>query len=286
MITDAEVLNGEKGFTIQLTAANDKIFDTAQLSLLEEHPIPSVSPELTTPELTVAMPEEVVGDTPRCAATGWLNVVCNAQWRTVTDLKAGTEGNLSTAVLKGTIDNQGWVSNLIIKPTSQVKGGIVTGYIYNQGTLSDFEFRGYSIVGGTLAGDIFNTSDVNGFFQDVQLAPHTQIHGSILQGRIIGDQTAPAWLENLTVKKGSYLAKVTFGNHVTLEEDVTLEGTVPLPKLGEAVAIDAQGHEIHHLTTQFLGGIAVNPGQFQQQVQQPHGTVVTSGESVAVTVTE
>jgi len=134
--------------------------------------------------------------------------------------------------------------------------------------LSNFEFRGYRIIGGTLAGDIFNTSDVNGFFQDVQLAPHTQIHGGILQGRIIGDPTAPAGLENLTVKKGSYLAHVTFGNHVTLEEDVTLEGTIPLPKLGEAVAIDAQGHEIRHLTTQFLGGIAVNRGEFQQQVQQ------------------
>jgi Calx-beta domain len=269
MITAAEALNGEKVFTIQLTAANDKILDTAQLSLLAEHPLASVPPELITPEPTVAMPEEVVGDTPLCAATSWLNVVCNAKWRTVTDLKVGTEGNLSTAVLKGTIDNQGWVSNLIIKPTSQVKGGIVTGYIYNQGTLSNFEFRGYRIVGGTLAGDIFNTSDVNGFFQDVQLAPHTQIRGGILQGRIIGDSTAPAWLENLTVKKGSYLANVTFGNHVTLEEDVTLEGTVPLPKLSNPVATDVQGHEIHHLTTQFLGGIAVNQGQFQQQVQQP-----------------
>ena len=62
---------------------------------------------------------------------------------------------------------KGWLSNSTIQTGATVRGGIVTGYIINEGSLADFDFRGTSIIGGTLAGTVTNTSKIDGWFQDV-----------------------------------------------------------------------------------------------------------------------
>jgi len=121
------------------------------------------------------------------------------------------------------LNNQGWVSNLTLEASGQLEGGIVTGYITNRGTMANFEFRGALIKGGTLAGQIINTSPIGGYFQDVHLAANTHIHGGKLQGQISGEAQAPALLEHLEVKKGSRLRHVIIGEQVKLPADVMQE---------------------------------------------------------------
>lgn len=111
---------------------------------------------------------------------------------------------IANGILVGTLTNQGWVSNLTLEPNSRLTGGIVTGYITNHGEMAEFEFRGAALVGGTLAGDIFNTSQVGGYFREVQLAAGTHLSGGQLAGEISGDVQAPALLEHLEIQAGSY----------------------------------------------------------------------------------
>jgi uncharacterized membrane protein YeaQ/YmgE (transglycosylase-associated protein family) len=126
-------------------------------------------------------------------------------------------------VLKGTLTNQGWVSNLTITITGKLIGGTVTGYIKNQGVMLDFDFKGMSIIGGRLGGNLRNTSKTGGFFQDVTLLPKTQITGGTLKGTIKGDQNSPALLEQVRIKSGSHLSGVKLGKGVKLEKGVVVE---------------------------------------------------------------
>jgi len=126
-------------------------------------------------------------------------------------------------VLETTLTNQGWVSNLTITTTGKLIGGTVTGYIKNQGVMLDFKFRGMSIIGGSLGGNLQNTSRVGGFFQDVTLLPDTQITGGTLKGTIKGDKKSPALLEQVRVKSGSHLSGVKLGKGVKLEKGVVVE---------------------------------------------------------------
>jgi hypothetical protein len=187
-------------------------------------PIPTLTSGLTPESMVVpiveASPAIWLIDKPLCPTEGWLDWVCNAQWQTLHNLEIGIHGILSSGILEGTINNQGWVSNLIIKPQSLVIGGVVTGYITNQGQMLDFEFVGMSVRGGTLSGTIRNNSLVGGYFQDVHLAANTHISGGKLQGDIIGDVNAPALLEDLVIAEGSRLVGVTIGKRVRLAKGV------------------------------------------------------------------
>ena len=160
-------------------------------------------------------------ETQPCYASGLVDWVCNAQGQTLTDLTVGPNGMISSGTLVGTLTNQGRVSNLTLEPYSRLTGGIVTGYIINHGEMANFEFRGAEIVGGVLAGQIFNTSQVGGYFRDVQLAAGTHLIGGQLVGEISGDVQAPALLEYLVIPANSYLEYVTIGDGVKLATTVT-----------------------------------------------------------------
>jgi hypothetical protein len=150
----------------------------------------------------------------------WLNTVCDAQGRSVSDLEIGKYGNLSHAVIEGTLLNQGWVSNSIITPQGALIGGVVTGYIVNAGQMADFEFRGATINGGTLAGTIVNKSQVVEALIDINFAAHAHLIGGTLKGHISGDPQAPALLEDVTIEAGSHLSGVILGNGTTLGQGV------------------------------------------------------------------
>ncbi|BAP57803.1 hypothetical protein THII_3506 [Thioploca ingrica] len=184
-----------------------------------ELPLATENASLDTPAANFfsSLPPE----TPPCYASGLVDWVCNAHGQTLTDLIVGPNGMIANGMLMGTLTNQGWVSNLTLEPQSHLTGGIVTGYIINHGEMADFEFRGAAIVGGTLAGDIFNTSQVGGYFHDVQLAAGTYLSGGQLGGEISGDAQAPALLEDLAIQAGSYLEYVTIGEGVELAATVT-----------------------------------------------------------------
>ncbi|NJO18267.1 MAG: right-handed parallel beta-helix repeat-containing protein, partial [Thioploca sp.] len=156
-----------------------------------------------------------------CYTSGLVDWVCNAQGQTLTDLIVGPNGMISSGTLVGILTNQGRVSNLTLEPYSRLTGGIVTGYIINHGEMANFEFRGAAIVGGVLAGQIFNTSQVGSYFRDIQLAAGTHLIGGQLVGDISGDVQAPALLEYLVIQAGSYLEYVTIGDGVKLATTVT-----------------------------------------------------------------
>jgi Leucine-rich repeat (LRR) protein len=150
------------------------------------------------------------------------NEVCNAGGRSITHLKTVKGSNLANAVIKGTLTNNGWVSNLTITPEGHLIGGIVTGYIVNDGLMENFKFRGMSIIGGTLGGIVTNLSQVGGYIEDVHLAPDTHLIGGELRGEISGDEKAPALIEGAKINRNAVLSNIIIGEGTELEKGVTI----------------------------------------------------------------
>jgi len=149
-----------------------------------------------------------------------INFICNAEGRTGEDLTIGPDGKVSNVVLVGDIQNHGWLSNLIVQEDSQINGGILTGYVDNRGLITDVDFRGKTLTGGTVAGTLINNSEVDGTLIDIHLAADTHIMGGKIAGSITSD--GGAQLEHLVVAADSHL------EHVTLTETVQLAGPVDL----------------------------------------------------------
>lgn len=171
------------------------------------------------------------------SATPWLaQAACTSEIKSLSGMqtigntlnykvKVETDGKLAKATFACDVENNGWISNSTIKTGVTLRGGTLTGYIVNEGTISDIVFVGISLQGGTLAGTITNHSKVGGTLKDVRLAPNAKITGGTLQGNIQGDKTAPALLENLKIKAGSKLSGVKLGNKVQKGKNVTIEET-------------------------------------------------------------
>ncbi|MDY6992200.1 MAG: leucine-rich repeat domain-containing protein, partial [Pseudomonadota bacterium] len=195
---------------IMITAtsqANEEIKAVAELPVVVD--IIPVLPEL--PQIPLL---------ETCPQTQQINYFCDNHEQTLTDIALGNNASIAGGHLAGTIENQGLVAQVTIQPDTQLIGGRLTGYIVNQGTLTDFEFVGAQIVGGTLAGNITNNSKIGGTFKDVRLAANTHIIGGTLTGCIQGDPEQPAVLEHLEVAPGSRLSGVTLGLGVNLGSGV------------------------------------------------------------------
>lgn len=156
--------------------------------------------------------------------------ICNLNGETVSDdLEVLPNAQLSNAVIEKTLTNQGEISNLTITATGSVSGGTVTGVIKNNGLMANLVFVGESIIGGTLAGNITNSSTIGGYIQDVHLAADTHIKGGKLKGHIEGKEESPAWLEEVEIAPGSILANVIIGEQVKLASDVSLQRVMLAP---------------------------------------------------------
>lgn len=189
---------------------------------------------------------------------------CNADNKTLGDVTVQSSGSISHAVFTGKIDNQGWVGNATLLRTATLQGGIVTGNITNLGRMNNFEFRGDELYGGILGGQVTVTQ---GTLRDITLNANSYVHGGRVSGEIIGDVSAPAVLENLTVAAGSHLVDVILGKNVILEANVTVETSPKLPVLmdaaGAAWAISIDNHGIRgRPATQFSGGIATTSNDY------------------------
>ncbi len=185
-------------------------------------------------DLVIALPFEI----PACPTSGTINDICNGQrQQTLTNVSVGEDGRVSNVDLEGTITNKGWISNATIKPNASLSGGIVTGYITNQGTLSDFEFRGEEVSGGILSGAITNSN--GGTIKNVHLTANAQISGGKVCD-IFGDIEAPALLENLKVQAGSELSGVIIGDNVQLPDDVKLTD-ITIGKDGRVSNVELEG---------------------------------------------
>jgi hypothetical protein len=252
--------------------------------------------EVEFPTTTTDAP--IVHKSTQCPSGSSLDWICNADGRRIVELEILDRGKLSNAVLEGILINKGWVSNLTITKDGHLTGGIVTGYIVNDGLMEDFEFRGVSIIGGTFSGTIYNNSEIGGFFKDVQLAPNTHIIGGSVAGNIQGDCEAPAQLENVIIKPNTQLSCVNQIPEPTTEDNEGLssettetsesdlpsettdsgespsettaseellsetQDTEELPILESAIAVNANG-EITTSETLFRGGLAIDKGPFE-----------------------
>ncbi|MEK8020824.1 MAG: hypothetical protein VSS75_028475, partial [Candidatus Parabeggiatoa sp.] len=234
---------GEYTGTVTITGNNGERQTVEVMLALNQVPH---APVVSTP---------IISSAPLCSINrGTIDNVCHAGDRLLSgNVVVGENASMSHAIFEGEIDNEGLISNSLIAPTALLTGGLLSGYIENEGTLKDFEFRGLSIIGGTLAGNITNSSQVGGYFQDVQLAPNTEITGGQLSGTIIGEAQAPAWLENLSIKSGSHLDNVIIAHNVTLGESVTLGEGVrwQMRFTSQATGIDNLGNPVDNLQTAF-----------------------------------
>jgi len=193
------------------TSQNTQITKTVTVGAQDSPPPPP-------PPVPVTIPPAVA-----CPPTGTINFVCDNHGRTITDATLGASAIVSGGTLAGTIQNNGFVSQVTLQSNATLTGGILSGYITNHGTVADFEFAGAAITGGTVAGTVVNTSKVGGTLIDVMFAPKAHLIGGRLQGKIQGDPCAPASLDNVRVLAGSHLFGVTPGENVVLEQDVAVE---------------------------------------------------------------
>jgi Carboxypeptidase regulatory-like domain/Divergent InlB B-repeat domain/Putative Ig domain len=198
-------------------------------------------------------------NTASCDNLKIINTSCNMQGKNLADVIIQSNGMISNGIFSGTVDNQGWVANSTLLYPAKLNGGVVTGYITNLGTMTNFEFRGEELYGGTLGGFINVTR--NGVLRDLMLAANTYITGGKLTGEIIGDPDAPATVENVVVTANSRLVNVILGKNVTLESNVTVEKSTVLPRLTDnfgsewAFSIDNKGSRSRP-SAKFSGGIA------------------------------
>jgi uncharacterized secreted protein with C-terminal beta-propeller domain len=161
--------------------------------------------------------------------TGTISNSHNYGGQTVTDITVEAKISLSHVDLAGKIVNEGRMSNITVLPKATLTGGIISGFIQNQGTIADTHFVGAKLVGGELKGEIVVTNKVGlGILQDVTVLPNASVTGGTLAGEINNQGT----LSNLTVKSQAtvtggllqgainnkgLLQDVTFGKQTTLK---------------------------------------------------------------------
>jgi len=171
----------------------------------------------------------------------------NAGGQSLTDdIEIGESGSMTNAVVESQVINHGWVYSSHIEMGASISGGIISGSMTVEGSLTNFDFRGASINGrneageivGMLGGTIINNSKVGGYIENVLLAPNTSIWGGVLRNQIIGDANRPALLKNLKVWPGSKLDNVIIGPGVKLPKKVSL---------GVGVQIATQSFSINSL---------------------------------------
>ncbi|MDM8566803.1 Calx-beta domain-containing protein [Candidatus Halobeggiatoa sp. HSG11] len=227
-LIDNDKANDNKEIILSLGDVTNAEFyglNTVILTIIDDEstPNPNVPVDKVNNDST-----NVIGNNT-CPRGHVINTTCNYGWNNAKDILIEEKGNIGYANIVSDIENnQGRISNSKIFEDVQVTGGILSGYISNLGILADFEFLGGSINGaneagevvGTLAGYITNDSEVEGFFENVRLAPGTRIIGGTLSGHIIGDSEQPATLENLLIKSNAVISNVILGGNVEWEDGV------------------------------------------------------------------
>jgi hypothetical protein len=153
----------------------------------------------------------------KCHASEIINIMCINYGDVISDIVIGRLGNVAGGELGGMIENSGIVSQVSILPGAIFKGGRMTGYIVNQGSIMDVEFIGAELRGGIVGGTFINHSRVGGVLRDVQLMGGARVIGGIVAGSIQGDVSNPAVLENVIVKAGTVLSGVMLGDKVIME---------------------------------------------------------------------
>lgn len=151
---------------------------------------------------------------PPCPSTGYIDWMCNNHGQVITDAVLGPAANVVGGILAGSIKSEGIVSQVAIARGAILEGGKITGFVTSQGILSNFEFVGADLSGGTISGDITNKSPVQGTLTDVCLVANTHIKGGFMQGVITSEAEAVA-LEKVVIRKVNTLSEAIQLDNVT-----------------------------------------------------------------------
>lgn len=213
-------LQGEKDL-IKVTAvskADPTVKSTAEIQVSSSLPNTQISGDSTNHETNTEGGGSTSSSPALCAKS--ITAQCSNYGQTLRDAKVETNGILSGGYLAGAIENNGLISQVTLEAGATLRGGRLSGFVTNLGTIADVELRGGGVRGGTLAGNITNTSSVTSLLKDVTLEANTQLEGVELEGEIVGDVRKPALLQKLKIRSGTRLKGVVIG------EDVQLIGTV------------------------------------------------------------
>jgi hypothetical protein len=133
------------------------------------------------------------------------------------------------------------VSQVAIARGATLEGGKITGFVTNQGIISNFEFVGADLNGGTVSGNIINKSPVRGTLTDVCLAANTHIKGGFMQGVITSEAEAVA-LEKVVIRKVDTLSEaIQLDNKTQAYLSATVETVAPIAQCtlqGETILED------------------------------------------------
>ncbi|MDM8567536.1 hypothetical protein QUF74_18045, partial [Candidatus Halobeggiatoa sp. HSG11] len=303
-IIDNDKVDGNKEVILSLGATENASLidpDTSVLTIVDDDKLDVKTPieEISSTTTSTSVPANNA-----CSGGHVINTTCNYGWKDAKDILVEEKGNIGYANIVSDIkNNQGRISNSNISKDVQVTGGIFSGYISNLGTLADFEFLGGSINGanddgevvGTLAGQIINTSEVEGFFENVRLASGTHIIGGILNEHIIGNSEQPALLESLIIKSKAVISNVILAEDVELEDGVVFgenigfsihinylktHSIIGLPALGDAIFLKGNARSFARLT----GGASENGGPFQRKSTITRKSQVTIKSNLLIDV--
>jgi hypothetical protein len=181
--------------------------------------------------------------------------------------------------IKGDATAPALLAELLIEVDSQVENVIIGEKVINQGTLTNLEFRGSLMIGGTYSGTIKNTN--GGTFRDIQLAANARLEGGKLEAVITGEPGAIALLEDVNVVRGSTLEYVKIGKTTVINPPVTMDTGVEFANQifglntladnnqtedDKGLAVDTQGHSTM-TQTRFTHTIETTAGQQPNQAK-------------------
>jgi NDP-sugar pyrophosphorylase family protein len=180
----------------------------------------------------------------------------------LTDVTLGKKVTVAKGItLGGSITNQGGslledvqLEGNTVLSGGQIKGKITGKVALNKGVenqalalLKNLEvLTGSHLKDVAIGENVILAVDV--ILENVKLPANFVMKGGQLRGIIIGQEDAPARLENVKIAAGSYLESVIIGNNVTLAENVRFGKNVCLGAWG----IDALGQAVNTQTC-FIG---------------------------------
>ena len=173
---------------------------------------------ITSPNATNATPAPMA---KYCDSLGEvITISCHNQ--VLGDKHIGPKGYVTHGDIAGKVTSEGWVSSVTILPNAMLDGGIVTGNIDNQGTVANIDYRGGSLTGGNLAGDIIVNDEITesnlGLFRNVTLLQGANINGGIFEGIVTGKGS----IKNAFFRANVKLSGVTIGEGCRFAEGVDI----------------------------------------------------------------
>jgi len=193
---------------------------TINLAVTTEMPTDTTTP--TIPPTTAFIPKRAC-DVFEKHGVEIVNSVCNSGGAVFAKpLLVSAGSSTSDATICNKTENQGWLSNVTVTASGKIKGGVLSGFVKNQGIACDFNFRGGAFTGGNVCGRVQNTSPVGGCLSGIILLPGTQLTGGCLENATIlpGATVAEVTFKGTIIALGSY-QRVKMGSGVNIIKEIS-----------------------------------------------------------------